>query len=147
MAATTIDINVDRKWVRELVGDDAFIAANTTIPLGAMACFNTSGHLVNADGAVAGLVMAGLATRRLVNTTGAPLRVKPAAVLETGVFLLRTSGANALTIADLLRDVYVLDNTTVVKVAGSANSIRAGRLHAFKDTTNPLLGAWVYINP
>lgn len=144
MAATTIDINTHRKYVERLVGDDAKIAASTTIPLGAIVCFNAAGDFVNgAD--VAGLTIAGRAPRRMVNSTGAAAKLTPAgAYAEAGVFRWKTSGANAVTAADLGKLVYVLDNQTVVKIAGTAagaGAVPAGIL----DSIDPDDATFVWV--
>lgn len=139
MAATTIDINTLRKYLERLVCDDAKIAANTTIPLGAITCTNAAGELVNGADA-AGLTMQGRAPRRMVNATGAAAVTKPGAYVEAGVFRWVTGGANALTAADLGKTCYILDNQTVVKAAGTVNSIPAGILDAL-DADG--IGAWV----
>lgn len=144
MAATTVDINTPRKFIERLAADDSLVAANTSIPAGALFAINGSGHAVNgAD--TAGLKIIGRAPRRIANTTGAAAKVVPAANAEAGVFWYATSGANALTVADVGGTAYVLDNQTVVRAAGTTNSIVAGAIDAF-EAINGVNGVWIKIN-
>jgi len=137
MAATTIDINTQRKYVERLVCDDVKIAAATTIPLGAMVGLNAAGEMINAADVV-GCTVVGRAPRRFVNA-GAAAKVTPGAFAEAGVFRWITSGGSAVTAADIGKTVYVLDNQTVVKTAGTVNTIPAGTLDAL-DADG---GCWV----
>lgn len=141
MAATTVDRNTARKLVERLVCDDALVAANTTIPAGVLTATNAAGELVNAAD-TAGLTVQGRAPRRMANTTGAAAKLKPAANVEAGVFKWATTGANALTAADIGKNACVLDNQTVVRAAGTVNAIVAGTV----DSIDPDGGVWVKSN-
>lgn len=141
MAATTTDRNTERKYVERIVADDALIAANTTIPAGVLVATDATGALVNASD-TAGLTVVGRAPRRMVNSTGAAAKLKPAANVEAGVFKYGTTGANALTAADVGKNAIVLDNQTVVRAAGAVNGIVAGTV----DSIDADGGIWVKVN-
>lgn len=56
-----------------------------------------------------------------------------------GVFEFATSGANAIVQADVGRLCYVLDNQTVVKAAGTTNSVIAGKVVKLLSATRVLV--------
>lgn len=141
MSATTIDRNTAQKLIARIVADDALLAATTTIPAGVLVGANANGELINAADA-ANVVVLGRAPRRMVNAAGAAAKTSPKAYVEAGVFKFATSGGDALTAADLGRDVFLLDNQTVVKTAGTVNTIVAGKL----DSIDPDGGVWVRVN-
>lgn len=138
MAATTVDRQTERKQVERIVAEDATLAASTTIPNGVMVGRNAAGDLVNAAD-VAGITVIGFSDQRMVNATGGAAKVKPPARVRKGVAKFGTTGANAVTKADLNQNVFVLDNQTVVKTAGTSNAIVAGVLDAI-DADG---GCWV----
>ena len=138
MTALIEDRNTQRRYVERIVGDDALIAANTTVWNGSMVCSDATGALRPAAD-VAGLTFAGVAQLRMVNPSGAPARVKPAARCAVGIFKFATTGANAITAADLQKQCFILDDQTVVRQAGTANAIPAGTV----DSIDPDGGIWV----
>ncbi len=141
MAATTIDRNTARKYVERVVCEDALLAATTTIPAGVLVATNANGELLNAADTAA-LTVQGRAAQRMANTGGAAAKVTPKARVEAGVFKFGTTGGNALTAADVGKNAYVLDNQTVVRAAGTTNSIIAGTV----DSIDPDGGIWVKVN-
>ena len=138
MTALTEDRNTQRRYVERIVGDDAPIAATTTVWNGSMVCCDATGALRPAAD-VAGLTFVGIAQLRMVNPSGVAAKVKPAARCAVGVFKLATTGANAITAADLQKPCFVLDDQTVVRQAGTANAIAAGTV----DSIDPDGGIWV----
>lgn len=60
-------------------------------------------------------------------------------LVEDGVHEFATSGASALVQADVGRLAYVLDNQTVVKAAGTTNSVVAGRVVRLLSATSVLV--------
>lgn len=138
MTALTEDRNTNRRYVERIVGDDALIAATTTVWNGSMVCCDATGALRPAAD-VAGLTFVGIAQLRMVNPSGVAARVKPAARCAVGVFKLATTGANAITAADLQKPCFILDDQTVVRQAGTANAIQAGLV----DSIDPDGGIWV----
>ena len=138
MTALIEDRSTQRRYVERIVGDDAPIAGNTTVWNGSLVCCDATGALrPGAD--VAGLTYAGVAQLRMVNPSGAAARVKPAARCAVGIFKFATTGANAITAADLQKQCFVLDDQTVVRQAGTANAIPAGTV----DSIDPDGGIWV----
>jgi hypothetical protein len=138
MTALTDDRNTQRRYVERIVGDDALIAANTTVWNGSMTCCDATGALRPAAD-VAGLTFVGVAQLRMVNPSGVAAKVKPAARCAVGVFKLATTGANAITAADLQKPCFILDDQTVVRQAGTANAIPAGLV----DSIDPDGQVWV----
>lgn len=138
MTALTDDRNTNRRYVERIVGDDALIAATTTVWNGSMVCCDATGALRPAAD-VAGPTFVGIAQLRMVNPSGVAARVKPAARCAVGVFKLATTGANAITAADLQKPCFILDDQTVVRQAGTANAIQAGLV----DSIDPDGGIWV----
>lgn len=138
MTALIEDRNTQRRYVERIVGDDAPIAANTTVWNGSMVCSDATGALRPAAD-VAGLTFVGVAQLRMVNPSGVATRVKPAARCAVGVHKFTTTGANAITAADLQKSCFVLDDQTVVRQAGTANAILAGTV----DSIDPDGGIWV----
>ena len=141
MAATTVDINTQRKYVERVVADNAKVAANTTIPAGALVAANATGDLINtAD--VAGATVLGRAPRRMVNATGAAATITPKAFVEAGVFKYKTTGAQAITAADIGKNCFALDNQTVVRTAGVTNQNIVGVV----ESIDPDGDVWVKVN-
>jgi len=139
MTALTEDRNTNRRYVERIVADDALIAANTTVWNGSMACADPATGALRPAADVAGLTFVGIAQLRMVNPSGVAAKVKPAARCAVGVFKLATTGANALTAADLQKPCFILDDQTVVRQAGTANAIQAGIV----DSIDPDGGIWV----
>jgi hypothetical protein len=99
---------------------------------------DASGNLINATDTASTIVL-GRAPRRMINTSGSPAKINPKAYVEAGVFKFGTTGGNALTIADIGKNACVLDNQTVVRAAGTTNSIVAGTVEAIDEDG----GIWV----
>jgi hypothetical protein len=141
MTALAQDRNTQRRYVERYVCDDAPIAANTTVWNGSLVATNTNGELRPAAD-VANLTVQGVAMRKLANATGAAAKSIPPAKVAAGVFKFATTGGNALTAADVGKGAFVLDDQTVVRAAGTTNSIQAGTV----DSIDPDGGIWVKIN-
>ena len=142
MAATTQDRTATaRRYVERELADDHDVAASTTIPNGVITSADSSGNLVNAADTVGHTVL-GISGRRMVNSVAAAGKVSPPASVRAGVFKFATTGANAITKADIGKLCYVLDNQTVVRAAGTTNSIPAGKVEAI-DADG---GIWVSFN-
>jgi hypothetical protein len=139
MTALTEDRNTQRRYVERIVGDDALIAANTTVWNGSMVCADPATGALRPAADVAGLTFVGVAQLRMVNLSGSPAKVKPAARCAVGVYKFATTGANALTAADLQKPCFILDDQTVVRQAGTANAIPAGTV----DSIDPDGQVWV----
>jgi len=139
MTALAQDRNTQRRYVERIVAEDALIAATTTLWNGSMACANATGALVpGAD--VAGLTYVGVAQIRMVNASGVAAKVRPAARCAVGIFKFGTiAGANAITAADLQKPCFIVDDQTVARAAGTANSVLAGTV----DSIDPDGGIWV----
>lgn len=131
MSATTEDRSTSRRDTHQVNLD---VAAATTIPAGVIVAANTSGYAVNAAD-TAGLRAIGVALERVDNSAGSAGDLD----IEVGraCYLLANDSGTALTIADIGKPCYVLDNQTVSGAAGS-NAVVAGLVH---DVTSD--GVWV----
>jgi|SRR3990170_2961893 len=125
MAALTQDRNTPVKYVERTVRVP--VATNVKIFVGALVSRNATGFLIPAAD-TAGTKVIGVSSENVDNTGGAD-GAKSALVMK-GVFRLGTTGANAVTQADMGNDVYVSDDQTVLKAAGPTNDIPAGTLEA-----------------
>jgi hypothetical protein len=94
MTALTEDRNIQRRYVERIVGDDAPIAANTTVWNGSMVCCDPAAGALWPGADVAVLTFVGVAQLRMVNPSGVAAKVKPAARCVVGVFKFATTGAN-----------------------------------------------------
>lgn len=141
MTALAQDRNTQRRYVERYLADDALIRATTTVWNGSLVSTDASGNLGPASDTAATTVV-GVAMRKMANATGAPAKVVPPAKVAAGIFKFVTTGGNALTAADIGKNACVLDDQTVVRAAGTTNSIVAGRV----DSIDPDGGIWVAIN-
>jgi hypothetical protein len=143
MTALAQDRNTQRKYVERFLADDALIAANTTIYNGALVAANANGELRPAAD-VANVTVVGVAQQQMANPTGAAARPSNGrrAKVAAGCFKFATTGGNALTAADIGKNAYVLDDQTVVRQAGTTNSIVAGVV----DSIDSDGGIWVKVN-
>lgn len=141
MTALAQDRNTMRKFEERILADDALIAANTTVWNGSLTANNAAGALIPASD-TAGITVVGVAQRRMVNATGAAAKVVPPAKVAAGVYKFATTGGNALTAVDVGKNAYVLDDQTVVRAAGTVNSIIAGTV----ESIDPDGGIWVKVN-
>lgn len=121
MTALTADRNTPRAS-----GDlrEGLVAASQLIYAGAIVCRNASGHLVEG---VTGLNLTGVgrAEERVDNSTGAAgaktLRY------STGVFRYANStSTDEITVADIGKACFVVDDQTVAKTNGSSTRSKAG---------------------
>ena len=99
------------------------MAAATKVFAGGMAAANASGYIRPAADA-AGLTVVGMTEEQVDNSAGAngDLTVP---VRRGKVFIFKNSATNAVTLAQLGKDIYVEDDETVAS-AGGTNSIVAG---------------------
>lgn len=141
MTALAQDRNTNRRYVERLLAEDALIAATTTVWNGSLTAANANGELRPAAD-VANITVVGVAQRKMVNTTGAAAKCVPPAKVAAGCFKFATTGANALTAADIGKNAYVLDDQTVVRQAGTVNNIVAGVV----DSIDPDGGIWIKVN-
>lgn len=140
MTALAQDRNTQRKYVERILGDDALIAATTTVWNGSLVAANANGELRPAAD-VAAITVVGVAQLKMVNTTGAAAKCTPKARVAAGVFKFATTGGNALTAADIGKNACVLDDQTVVRAAGTTNAIVAGTV----ESIDPDGGIWVKV--
>lgn len=141
MAALAQDRNTPRKYVERYLAEDASIAATTTIFNGSLVAGNASGELRPAAD-VAAITVLGVAQQKMVNSTGAAAKSTPKAKVAAGCFKFKTTGANAITAADIGKNCFVLDDQTVVRALGTVNSIVAGVV----DSMDPDGDVWVKVN-
>lgn len=103
-------------------------AANAVAFRGSLAAINANGYAVRASD-TAGLIVKGTCTEAIDNTGGADgdleMQVRRGERCYFG-----TTGANAITQADVGDDAYVLDDQTVVRAAGTSNNVVAGEVLA-----------------
>lgn len=141
MTALAQDRNTQRRYVERYLADNQPIAATTTVWNGSLCANNAAGALIPASD-TAGITVVGVAQGRFVNATGAAATVTPASRAAAGCFKFGTTGGNALTVVDVGKNACVLDDQTVVRAAGTTNSIVAGIV----DSIDPDGGIWVKVN-
>lgn len=135
MAALTADRNTPRRAAEDF---EFPMAASTLIYAGALVCINASG--LATKGAVATtLKTVGVAQETADNSAGAASakRVK----VRRGCYRFGNSGStDAITLADVGADCFVVDDQTVAKTNGSATRSVAGKV---RDVDAE--GVWVEI--
>ena len=135
MAALTADRNTPRRAAEDF---EFPMAASTLIYAGALVCINASG--LATKGAVATtLKTVGVAQETADNSAGAASakRVK----VRRGCYRFANSAsADAITLADVGADCFVVDDQTVAKTNGSATRSVAGKV---RDVDAE--GVWVEI--
>lgn len=107
---------------------DAPVAASAVIYNGALVALNASGYAVPADASTAGLRVIGVASARVDNTGGSngAKRVR----VERGVFGMKNSSStSALSVADVGRPCYAVDDCTVARLASGGARPFAGRVY------------------
>lgn len=109
---------------------------------GGGACIDTTGFLVKAADA-AGLRTVGRLNESFDTTaTGPKGQLADGAIrvqAEHGIFKYGTTGGSAIVQADVGAFCYWLDDQTVVKAAGTVNSVKAGKVVDIDDDG----GIWV----
>lgn len=114
------------------------VAAATLIYAGAIVCLNAGGYAVKGSAAV-GLKTVGMSRSRVDNSAGAngALMVP----VERGTFRFANSAAgDAIVLADVGADCYVVDDQTVGKTDGSGARSVAGKIRDVDAA-----GVWVEI--
>jgi hypothetical protein len=125
MSATTKARNTKRLGAN-VAPNDFWIKGTTKINMGALACLNASGLLVPGT-ATTGLKAVGRARDTYDNTAGGDSAFKCA--VESGTFLWNNSAAgDAIAIADLGADCYIVDDQTVAKTDGTGTRSKAGKI-------------------
>jgi len=124
MAALTADRNF---YGHENVGQKRAypVAASAVFYRGALVCIDADGFAIPASDTAGISSVIGVAVEGVDNSAGADGDVNVLVMRGERLFAL-TTGANAVTVTDRGRTVYVLDDQTVVKVAGVSNNIEAG---------------------
>ena len=141
MTALAQDRNTMRKYEERILAENQQIAPTTTVWNGSLVANSAAGALIPASDTV-GITVLGVAQRRMVNLTGAAATVTPGARVAAGVYKFATTGINALTAIDVGKNACVLDDQTVVRAAGTVNSIVAGVV----ESIDPDGGIWVKVN-
>lgn len=101
------------------------VKANTKIDVGAIVCVDASGFALEATEA-ADLVSVGRACESVDNTGGANGDQK--INCEPGTFLLLNStGQDAISMADFLKEVFFVDGGRVAKTDGGGKRSKAGK--------------------
>jgi hypothetical protein len=92
---------------------------------GALVTRDTDGYAMPAQD-TANHEVCGVSKRKYDNSAGADGAIR--AEVDQGIFAYATTGANALTKADEGGLAYVLDDQTIVRAAGTTNSVIAGKI-------------------
>lgn len=133
MTATTVDRNT-----RQRIGSlRSFpVKAATTIPAGCIACLDASGLLVN--GAIATTLKSVGVPQASIANTGADGAIR--GEVEAGVFgpFANSTSTDAIALADVGADCYVVDNQTVAKTSGGNTRSVAGKVWDVSTS-----GVWV----
>lgn len=133
MVALTKDRNTPQS-----IGDMRYgaVAASQLIFAGSLVCRNASGFLVKGVTAL-NLIGVGRAAERIDNSNGAAGDAQLA--YRPGIFLFANSAAGDLiTIADIGKACFVVDDQTVAKTSGTNTRSKAGVVDAVDDQ-----GVWV----
>ncbi|PKP93188.1 MAG: hypothetical protein CVT77_06555 [Alphaproteobacteria bacterium HGW-Alphaproteobacteria-16] len=122
MTATTTDRNTGRRdgvqYVRKL--------AAAKVLAGTIACLNAAGYAVGGSTATT-LVADGVFFETVDNSGGAA--GDKSARVEKGVFhFLNSASTDAITIAEVGDDCYIVDNQTVAKTDGTSTRSKAGKI-------------------
>ena len=103
------------------------VAANARIFGGALVAINAAGLAVPGSTAL-GLKGAGVAERRADNTGGTAGAIRVRLSRRPAQFA-NSAAADAITLADLGADCFIVDDQTVAKTDGSGTRSRAGRVY------------------
>lgn len=136
MTATTVDRNTRQRQG----GRRGFpMAAATNIPLGALACLNSSGYLVNASTSTT-LKCVGVPTEKALSNPGSAGDV--IGQVDTGVFgpFANSAAGDQIALADVGSDCFLVDNQTLAKTNGTSTRSVAGKVY---DVTAE--GVWIEI--
>jgi hypothetical protein len=123
MTATTTDRNTGRRTGGQLVRK----VAAAKVLAGTIACLNAAGYAVGGSTATT-LVADGVFQETVDNSGGAAgdLTVR----VEKGIFQFANSAAgDAITIAEIGDDCYIVDNQTVAKTDGTGTRSKAGKIY------------------
>jgi len=107
------------------------VGSAAKILAGALVCLNATGYAVKGATATT-LKSFGRAEETVDNSGGGDgaLSIK----VKVGIFgFLNSTSTDAITIADIKSDCYVVDDQTVAKTDGSASRSKAGRVVAVQD--------------
>lgn len=123
MTALTQDRNTLRRDGAQM---EPPVAANARIFGGALVAINAAGYAVPGSTAT-GLASAGVAQHRADNSGGAAgaIRVR---LSKTPHQLGNSEAADAITLADVGKDCFIVDDQTVAKTDGAGTRSRAGRV-------------------
>lgn len=124
MAALSAAKNVVERDHPLAMNDDRPLT-NSTVYAGSMVVFNSSGHIAAASTAT-GLIPAGIATETKTNSGSAgSVNVS----IRQGVFKFENSSAgDAIAIAEIGDDCYIVDDQTVAKTNGGSTRSVAGKV-------------------
>ncbi|KEH07073.1 hypothetical protein GY14_30200 [Delftia tsuruhatensis] len=103
------------------------VAANARIFAGALVAINAAGLAVPGSTAL-GLKGAGVAERRADNTGGTSGAIRVRLSRRPAQFA-NSAAADAITLADLGADCFIVDDQTVAKTDGTGTRSRAGRVY------------------
>lgn len=123
MPALTQDRNTLRRDGAQM---EPPLAANARIFGGALVAINAAGYAVAGITAL-GLVGAGAALLRADNTGGAAGAIRVCLSKQPHQFG-NSVAADAITLADLGKDCFIVDDQTVAKTDGAGTRSRAGRV-------------------
>ena len=124
MTALTQDRNTLRRDGKQI---EPPVAANTRIFGGALVAINAAGLAVPGSTAL-GLKCAGVAEQRADNTGGAAGAIRVRLNRQPHAFTNSTA-ADAITLADVGSDCYLVDDQTVAKTDGGGTRSRAGTVY------------------
>lgn len=104
---------------------------------GGLAAADANGYLVKAADLANYKVLGRLQASFDTTATGPDGVLADGAIereVESGIHLYKTtSDANAITVADIGKFAYVVDDQTVARAAGTANSVKAGKVIGLRD--------------
>lgn len=129
MAALTRERNTPHTLI-DTAPQDAPVQDNVVIYNGALTCAEPVGGFAVPAADTANYRSLGVADETADNTIAGHTAGGIKVPYRVGIFSFDTTGVNAITQADVGKLCYVLDDHTVVRAAGTVNSIIAGRVEA-----------------
>ena len=129
----------DRPLLKRHYGDRNFpVAANVCLFENAMVALTVPGGLLRPAGLGATDVVVGVAKKRYDNRGGAASAISAEVESDSTRAMFNSAGGDAITLADIGKDCFAVDDQTVALTNGGGARARAGVIHQVTE-----LGVWV----
>lgn len=129
----------DRPLLKRHYGDRNFpVAANVCLFENAMVALTVPGGLLRPAGLGATDVVVGVAKKRYDNRNGAASAISAEVESDSVRAFFNSAGGDAITLADIGKECFAVDDQTVALTNGGGARARAGVIHQVTE-----LGVWV----